>query len=69
MFYLKERTLILDYDPEVRVAPLPHNLLWLKTGVKGCAEQQIRKLSQGMLASYRVSIFEITVTLIVFGIV
>jgi hypothetical protein len=38
MFHLKERTLLLDYDPEVRIAFLIYALTWLSAGLKGCAK-------------------------------
>ena len=52
MFHLTERTLLLDYNPEVCVAFLLRAPTWLSTGIKGCTEQQIRQLPQGMFADH-----------------
>ena len=68
MFHLKDRTLLLDYDPEVRAA-FPHDLTWLSTGTKGCAKQQIRKLPQGTFADHQGMASQTKVTLLAFGIV
>lgn len=39
MFHLQERTLLLDYDPEVRVAFHLHVIPSLSAEIKGRAEQ------------------------------
>ena len=50
MFHLMDRTMLLDYNPEVRAAFPLRAPTWLSTGIKGCAEQQIKELPQGTFA-------------------